>query len=54
MDMLRQAEESLQDDEWHTLGLALHHGHDMPSWWQAGVHDNALIKVFFKQLRNHC
>ena len=45
LDTLRQVPESLQDDDWDTLGLALHHGHDMPVWWEAGIHDNSLIKV---------
>lgn len=45
LDTLRQVPETLQDEDWDTLGLALHHGHDMPSWWEAGYHDNSLVKV---------
>lgn len=42
--------EILQDEDWDTLGLALHHGHDMPSWWEAGYHDNSLVKVVDESL----
>jgi len=45
LDTLRQVPETLQDEDWDTLGLALHHGHDMPTWWEAGYHDNSLVKV---------
>uniref|UniRef100_A0A7I4B419 ATP-dependent helicase CHD1-2/hrp3 HTH domain-containing protein n=1 Tax=Physcomitrium patens TaxID=3218 RepID=A0A7I4B419_PHYPA len=44
LDTLRQVPETLQDEDWDTLGLSLHHGHDMPAWWEAGYHDNALVK----------
>ncbi|XP_024367770.1 uncharacterized protein [Physcomitrium patens] len=44
IDTMRQVSETLQDEDWDTLGLSLHHGYDMPSWWEAGYHDNALIK----------
>ena len=50
LDTLRQVPETLQDEDWDTLGLALHHGHDMPSWWEAGYHDNSLVKVANERL----
>lgn len=45
LDTLQQVPESIEDEEWSMLGLSLHHSHDMPSWWQAGVHDDGLVKV---------
>ncbi|KAJ7548327.1 hypothetical protein O6H91_07G007200 [Diphasiastrum complanatum] len=46
-DTFRQAANSFQEG-WDQLGLKLYHGYGLPSWWQAGFHDEELVKGVFQ------